>query len=122
MDVIAARDFEYRVPGSAAPTPARLLVGRPERDGDVWFAPYEIHGISAEPIRKRSYGDDAVQALLLSFQIIAVYLDRCGDALTLAGCEGAPWDHGLPPRARAEDARSLDEVEADFARTFTPGV
>jgi hypothetical protein len=119
MDVIAVREFEYRASDTAAPTPARLVLGRPERDGEAWGAPFEIHGISAEPIRKRAYGDDAVQALLLSFQIIAVYLDRCGARLTMTGAEGAPWDHGLPPRAPL-DPRPLAELEADFARTFPP--
>lgn len=99
MDVIAVREFAYRAPGSATTSPARLVLGKPEFDGEAWCAPYEIHGISPVPICKASWGDDAVQALLLSWQIVCVYLDRCGPSLTLAGCDGSPWDHGLPPRS-----------------------
>jgi hypothetical protein len=103
MEIVAVRELEYLAPGATERTPARLLLGKPEYDGQAWRAPYEIHGISVEPICKGSWGDDAVQALLLSMQIVAVYLDRCGARLTLAGCEGAPWDHGLPPRAPLAD-------------------
>ncbi len=99
MDIIAVRHFQYLAPGAAEPTPARLVLLKPESDGQAWRAPYEIHGISPELICKASWGEDAVQALLLSLQIAAVYLDRCGARLTLAGGGGAPWDHGLPPRA-----------------------
>jgi hypothetical protein len=99
MDVIAVREFEYLAPGATERTPARLVLGKPELDEQAWRAPYEIHGIGPEPIVHGSWGDDAVQALLLSMQIVAVHLDRCGDRLTLAGGEGARWDHGLPPRA-----------------------
>jgi hypothetical protein len=94
MEIIAVREFEYLAEGAIAPTPARLVLGKPEYDGSAWCAPYEIHGISPDPIRNGSWGDDAVQALLLSFQIITVHLDRCGERLKLAG--GDRWDHGLP--------------------------
>ena len=114
MDVIAIREFEYWASGTTEPTKARLALGKPEYDGEAWIAPYEIHGISPEPMRKGSWGEDAVQALLLSFEIIGVFLDRPGGRLTLAGSAGAPWNHGLPPRAELYP-QAVTDLQAELA-------
>ena len=102
MDILAERALELLEPG-APPRPVRVVVGRPERDGDDWITPVGIHGPGAETWEDRGHGTDSLQALFLALDLLATMLThrfRGRGDLTI---DGAPWDEGLglrePPSA-----------------------
>ncbi len=59
LEVFAQREFEVDGIESAL----KLLIGKPQSDGQAWYCEYLFIGVSGEKIHK-AYGVDSMQALL----------------------------------------------------------
>lgn len=71
MDIIADRALDIELPGEPQKRVVRVLLGKPEHEGEAWRVPYEIHGPGeGEVAQRRVYGDDALQALAVALYIL----------------------------------------------------
>jgi hypothetical protein len=109
MDIMAERELEFVELTTGRASSVRLVVGKPERDGDDWIAPVAIDGPFGEHWENGGHGVDSLQALHLGLHLLstmAAHRFRGRGTLT---SQGGPWDGGLvtmviPP---APDAGSL---------------
>lgn len=104
MDEVATRTLELLEPGGAQPLQIRIVLGKPEYDGDHWLAPYGIYGPGAEIREYRAAGEDSMQAVFLALHVLQVLVERLFKGRGTLSCYEGEWDIGLgkvvlPPTA-----------------------
>lgn len=98
MSPLAERTFELSHPSSPTPSAVRLVVGHPERAGDLWIVPYALHGPGEGEVREAAArGVDALHALRVALWVLPFELDRfrARGRLTWGGSEDLGL--GFPP-------------------------
>jgi hypothetical protein len=95
MEEVAARTLEFLEPGGAQPLQIRIVLGKPEQEGDHWIAPYGIYGPGQEVREYRMAGEDSMQAALSALHILQVLVPRLFKGRGTLSCYEEEWDTGL---------------------------
>lgn len=98
MDVIAERTLDFKETGASHSRPVRLVLGRPELEGERWSAPYGLYDPGAEVAvwEARAYGADSLQAVFMALHILPSIIEaRFGRGRGRLTIDGEAWDLGL---------------------------
>lgn len=95
MEEVASRTLDFLEPGGAHPRQIRIVLGKPEQEGDHWIAPYGIYGPEEEAREYRTTGEDSMQAVFHALHILPVLVERLFNGRGALSCYEGAWDIGL---------------------------
>lgn len=95
MEEVAVRTLELVETGAAQPLQIRIVLGKPEQEGDHWVAPYGIYGPRDEVREHRVAGEDSMQAVFHALHILQVLVERLFKGRGTLSCYEGEWDIGL---------------------------
>ncbi|WP_425537971.1 DUF6968 family protein [Myxococcus stipitatus] len=88
---------------------ARFFI--PFRSGTSYKCPFTIHGIGRTEIESYGSGTDSLQAVMMAFQRLRVFLEPIADKITFDGTLGSNIPQHIPNSLGPEKGSSLHRID-----------